>query len=199
MLRLFAEAVQLQAELSSSVPSRIVERRTAATCFLVGNICLLFAFFFFIYPALGVELFGRLECTDDNICLGLHRYANFRHFGLALLTLYEVCTGDNWSVIMADTLRECRPDDDGCLSYLSWVSPIFFSSFVVTAQFVLVNLVVAAIMQALDDSHENKPINFCLPLEEEENVELEQAVLSSGQSGGPRSSHGNAEGYSECL
>ncbi|XP_028442756.1 voltage-dependent T-type calcium channel subunit alpha-1H-like isoform X2 [Perca flavescens] len=139
---------------------RVLLKTIMKTLSQVGNICLLFAFFFFIYAALGVELFGRLECTDDNICLGLHRYANFRHFGLALLTLYEVCTGDNWSVIMADTLRECRPDDDGCLSYLSWVSPIFFSSFVVTAQFVLVNLVVAAIMQALDDSHEECPLEI---------------------------------------
>ncbi|KAG8003101.1 Voltage-dependent T-type calcium channel subunit alpha-1H [Nibea albiflora] len=53
-----------------------------------------------------------------------------------------------------DTLRPCRPGDGGCLSYLHWVSPIFFTSFVVMGQFVLVNLVVAAIMQALEDSNE---------------------------------------------
>ncbi|KAF3838173.1 hypothetical protein F7725_009941, partial [Dissostichus mawsoni] len=111
-------------------------------------------FFFFIYAALGVELFGKLECTEENPCLGLHRHANFKHFGMALLTLYQVCTGDNWSGIMKDTLRECRPTDIDCVTYLPRVSPMFFSSFVVMAQFVLVNLVVAAIMQALEDSNE---------------------------------------------
>uniref|UniRef100_A0A4W6BUJ1 Calcium voltage-gated channel subunit alpha1 H n=1 Tax=Lates calcarifer TaxID=8187 RepID=A0A4W6BUJ1_LATCA len=133
---------------------RVLLKTIIKTLSQVGNICLLFMFFFFIYAALGVELFGKLECTDDHPCLGLHRHSNFRHFGMALLTLYQVCTGDNWSGIMKDTLRECRPDGKGCLRYLSWVSPIYFTSFVIMAQFVLINLVVAAIMQALEDSNE---------------------------------------------
>uniref|UniRef100_A0A4W6CCF6 Calcium voltage-gated channel subunit alpha1 H n=1 Tax=Lates calcarifer TaxID=8187 RepID=A0A4W6CCF6_LATCA len=133
---------------------RVLLKTIIKTLTQVGNICLLFTFFFFIYAALGVELFGKLECTIDHPCMGLHRHANFKHFGMALLTLYQVCTGDNWNGIMKDTLRECRPDDDSCLRYLSWASPIFFTSFVIMAQFVLVNLVVAAIMQALEDSHE---------------------------------------------
>ncbi|XP_034538222.1 voltage-dependent T-type calcium channel subunit alpha-1H-like, partial [Notolabrus celidotus] len=92
------------------------------------------------------------ECTEDNPCLGLHRYANFKHFGAALLTLYQVCTGDNWSGILKDTLRECPPGGDGCSSYMNLVSPVYFITFVIMAQFVLANLVVAAIMQALEDS-----------------------------------------------
>ncbi|KAI4819262.1 hypothetical protein KUCAC02_004515 [Chaenocephalus aceratus] len=133
---------------------RVLLKTIIKTLSQVGSICLLFAFFFFIYAALGVELFGNLECTEEYPCLGLHRHANFEHFGMALLTLYQVCTGDNWSAIMKDTLRECRPTDINCVSYLYHVSPMFFTSFVVMAQFVLVNLVVAAIMQALEDSNE---------------------------------------------
>ncbi|KAM7365204.1 hypothetical protein PAMP_016150 [Pampus punctatissimus] len=77
-------------------------------------------------------------------------------------------------MLSQDTLRECRPGDHYCVSYLSWVSPIFFTSFVIIAQFVLVNLVVAAIMQALEDSNKNNPTNFCLTLEEEERQEEEE-------------------------
>lgn len=55
---------------------------------------------------------------------------------------------------LKDTLRSCRPGDGGCLSYLHWVSPIYFTSFVVMVQFVLVNLVVAAITQALEENKE---------------------------------------------
>ncbi|XP_050934345.1 voltage-dependent T-type calcium channel subunit alpha-1H isoform X2 [Lates calcarifer] len=161
---------------------RVLLKTIIKTLSQVGNICLLFMFFFFIYAALGVELFGKLECTDDHPCLGLHRHSNFRHFGMALLTLYQVCTGDNWSGIMKDTLRECRPDGKGCLRYLSWVSPIYFTSFVIMAQFVLINLVVAAIMQALEDSNENKSIAFCLPLEDKDVHDTELDPACAGES-----------------
>ncbi|XP_042345439.1 voltage-dependent T-type calcium channel subunit alpha-1H-like [Plectropomus leopardus] len=133
---------------------QVLLKTIISTLSQVGNICLLFTFFFFIYAAMGVELFGKLECTDDYPCWALHRHANFRHFGMALLTLYRVCTGDNWSAIMKDTLRACRPNDDSCLGYRSHLAPFYFISFVVMAQFMLVNLVVAAIMQGLKDSYE---------------------------------------------
>ncbi|KAM8910908.1 voltage-dependent T-type calcium channel subunit alpha-1H-like isoform 3-T3 [Spinachia spinachia] len=120
----------------------------------VGNICLLFLFFFSIYATLGVEFFGQLECIEDDLCLGLNEYVNFKHFGMALFTLFLVCTGDNWSVIMMDTLKQCRPGE--CSHYLMWVSPIYFIAFVVIAQFVLANLVVAVIVQAMEDSNQVK-------------------------------------------
>ncbi|KAM7365209.1 hypothetical protein PAMP_016155 [Pampus punctatissimus] len=72
-------------------------------------------------------------------------------------------------MLSQDTLRECRPGDHYCVSYLSWVSPIFFTSFVIIAQFVLVNLVVAAIMQALEDSNKEEERQ-----EEEEEEEKEE-------------------------
>ncbi|KAM8908795.1 voltage-dependent T-type calcium channel subunit alpha-1I-like isoform 2-T2 [Spinachia spinachia] len=120
----------------------------------VGNICLLFLFFFSIYATLGVEFFGQLECAEDDLCLGLNEYVNFKHFGMALFTLFLVCTGDNWSVIMMDTLKQCRPGE--CSHYLMWVSPIYFIAFVVIAQFVLANLVVAVIVQAMEDSNQEE-------------------------------------------
>lgn len=59
---------------------------------------------------LGVELLDKLECTDDYLCLSLHCLANFRHYEMALFTLYHVCTRINWSEIMKDTLKECWSD-----------------------------------------------------------------------------------------
>ncbi|KAF7667180.1 hypothetical protein LDENG_00072760 [Lucifuga dentata] len=119
----------------------------------VGNLGLLFMLLFFIYAALGVELFGKLECSDDNPCEGLSRHATFDNFGMAFLTLFRVSTGDNWNGIMKDTLRECRPQDRHCLSYLPFISPVYFVTFVLTAQFVLVNVVVAVLMKHLEDSN----------------------------------------------
>uniref|UniRef100_A0A667ILF7 Calcium voltage-gated channel subunit alpha1 H n=1 Tax=Lynx canadensis TaxID=61383 RepID=A0A667ILF7_LYNCA len=119
----------------------------------VGNLGLLFMLLFFIYAALGVELFGRLECSDDNPCEGLSRHATFSNFGMAFLTLFRVSTGDNWNGIMKDTLRECAREDKHCLTYLPAISPIYFVTFVLVAQFVLVNVVVAVLMKHLEESN----------------------------------------------
>ncbi|XP_056309768.1 voltage-dependent T-type calcium channel subunit alpha-1H [Danio aesculapii] len=119
----------------------------------VGNLGLLFMLLFFIYAALGVELFGKLDCTEENPCEGLSRHATFQNFGMAFLTLFRVSTGDNWNGIMKDTLRECK--NDKCLSYLPLLSPLYFVTFVLMAQFVLVNVVVAVLMKHLEESNKD--------------------------------------------
>ncbi|XP_059352397.1 voltage-dependent T-type calcium channel subunit alpha-1G-like isoform X2 [Daphnia carinata] len=122
----------------------------------VGNLGLLFYLLFFIFAALGVELFGRLECDDEHPCQGLGEHAHFANFGIAFLTLFRVATGDNWNGIMKDTLREnCDASADCikncCVSRI--IAPIFFVIFVLMAQFVLVNVVVAVLMKHLEESH----------------------------------------------
>uniref|UniRef100_A0A7N4P4D4 Voltage-dependent T-type calcium channel subunit alpha n=1 Tax=Sarcophilus harrisii TaxID=9305 RepID=A0A7N4P4D4_SARHA len=119
----------------------------------VGNLGLLFMLLFFIYAALGVELFGKLVCSDEHPCEGMSRHATFENFGMAFLTLFQVSTGDNWNGIMKDTLRDCTHDERSCLSNLQFISPLYFVSFVLTAQFVLINVVVAVLMKHLDDSN----------------------------------------------
>lgn len=80
------------------------------------------------------------------VLLGLGEHAHFANFGMAFLTLFRVATGDNWNGIMKDTLREdCDSSVDCvrncCVSTI--IAPIFFVVFVLMAQFVLVNVVVA--------------------------------------------------------
>ncbi|XP_031666905.1 voltage-dependent T-type calcium channel subunit alpha-1I-like [Oncorhynchus kisutch] len=101
----------------------------------VGNLGLLFMLLFFIYAALGVELFGELVCNADYPCEGMSRHATFENFGMAFLTLFQVSTGDNWNGIMKDTLRECPPgpSDYPCHAGLQFISPMYFVSFVLTA------------------------------------------------------------------
>uniref|UniRef100_A0A8C0K3V6 Calcium voltage-gated channel subunit alpha1 H n=1 Tax=Canis lupus dingo TaxID=286419 RepID=A0A8C0K3V6_CANLU len=137
----------------------------------VGNLGLLFMLLFFIYAALGVELFGRLG-DEDNPCEGLSRHATFSNFGMAFLTLFRVSTGDNWNGIMKDTLRECAREDKHCLSYLPAISPIYFVTFVLVAQFVLVNVVVAVLMKHLEES--NKEAREDAELDAELELEVAQ-------------------------
>nr|XP_040137730.1 voltage-dependent T-type calcium channel subunit alpha-1I [Ictidomys tridecemlineatus] len=137
----------------------------------VGNLGLLFMLLFFIYAALGVELFGKLVCNEENPCEGMSRHATFENFGMAFLTLFQVSTGDNWNGIMKDTLRDCTQEEHSCLSSLQFVSPLYFVSFVLTAQFVLINVVVAVLMKHLDDS--NKEAQEDAEMDAE--IELEMA------------------------
>uniref|UniRef100_A0A6Q2XQJ8 Ion transport domain-containing protein n=1 Tax=Esox lucius TaxID=8010 RepID=A0A6Q2XQJ8_ESOLU len=146
----------------------------------VGNLGLLFMLLFFIYAALGVELFGKLECNDSNPCEGLNRHATFENFGMAFLTLFRISTGDNWNGIMKDTLRECRPEDRSCLTYLPLVSPLYFVTFVLMAQFVLVNVVVAVLMKHLEES--NKEAKEEAEMDAEIELEMERARRLSSAS-----------------
>lgn len=118
------------------------------------------------------------ECSEDNPCEGLSRHATFSNFGMAFLTLFRVSTGDNWNGIMKvpagvrprggrggtlarpaaalspqDTLRECALEDKHCLGYLPAISPLYFVTFVLVAQFVLVNVVVAVLMKHLEETN----------------------------------------------
>ncbi|XP_076872172.1 LOW QUALITY PROTEIN: voltage-dependent T-type calcium channel subunit alpha-1I [Brachyhypopomus gauderio] len=142
----------------------------------VGNLGLLFMLLFFIYAALGVELFGELVCNADHPCEGMSRHATFENFGMAFLTLFQVSTGDNWNGIMKDTLRECPPGDTySCNASLQFISPMYFVSFVLTAQFVLINVVVAVLMKHLDDS--NKEAQEDAEMDAEIEMELAQGGL----------------------
>lgn len=88
--------------------------------------------------------------------LGLGEHAHFANFGMAFLTLFRVATGDNWNGIMKDTLRDDCDDSADCVKNCcvnSLIAPIFFVIFVLMAQFVLVNVVVAVLMKHLEESH----------------------------------------------
>ncbi|CAF3877318.1 unnamed protein product [Rotaria magnacalcarata] len=119
----------------------------------VGNLSLLFLLIFFIFATLGVELFGKLECSEEQPCTGLNQHAHFKNFGIALLTLFRVATGDNWNGIMKDTLRHDDSHPTGRNRLMIIISSIYFVIFVLMTQFVLLNIVVAVLMKKLEDSN----------------------------------------------
>jgi len=177
----------------------------------VANLAGVLLLLFFIYGIGAVELFGSLCLTstgdvdtEPNRCSiiseddKLDRHASFENLGLALLTLFRICTNDNWAEVMRacaaspeeskqrtmenivrllddhnlvelrhvlggcvtgdefDQLHELGKlscDGDACASTCgSPVSPLFFSSFVCLATFVLLNLVIAVLMDQLGEA-----------------------------------------------
>ncbi|XP_031416611.1 voltage-dependent T-type calcium channel subunit alpha-1G isoform X4 [Clupea harengus] len=159
----------------------------------VGNLGLLFMLLFFIYAALGVELFGDQICDETHPCEGLGRYATFKNFGMAFLLLFRVSTGDNWNGVMKDTLRDCAGDNGPC--YNAVVSPIYFVSFVLTAQFVLVNVVIAVLMKHLEESNAEAKDEAELEAE----LELEALALAASAAAAQAGGAGLIGGHSSSF
>jgi len=179
----------------------------------VGNLGLLFFLLFFIFSALGVELFGRMACDDQHPCEGLGEHANFVNFGMAFLTLFRVATGDNWNGIMKvcrirfmcssdcmlsdrekncillifvfatfqDTLRENCDATPDCFRNccVSRLAPLFFVVFVLMAQFVLVNVVVAVLMKHLEESHKQMEDDLDIEAEIEAEFAAQEEIMAN--------------------
>lgn len=126
----------------------------------VGNLCILLFLVFFIFSALGVELFGKLDCPESNPCLGLdEKHANFKYWAMAMLTLFRIATGNAWSTIMKDALREaplCNDDIECTYNCCAnpMLTPCYFGMFIVISAFMLLNIVIAVLMGNLDEAKE---------------------------------------------
>merc|ERR1711907_596133 len=114
----------------------------------------------FIFSAMGVELFGTIVCNDDHPCNGMSKYANFENFGIGMLTLFRVVTGDNWNGIFKDALRqapdcndstECEGSGANCCTPM-YLSIPYFIVFNVASQLLLLNIIVALLMEELEQA-----------------------------------------------
>ncbi|OCT64407.1 hypothetical protein XELAEV_180455112mg, partial [Xenopus laevis] len=99
--------------------------------------------------------------------------------------------------IMKDTLRECNSDDKHCLSYLPLISPVYFVTFVLIAQFVLVNVVVAVLMKHLEES--NKEAKEDAEMDAEIEMEMSRALTPASGGCTPASSGKGMEGGQDPL
>lgn len=64
------------------------------------NIFGLTALVFFMYAVLGMNLFGAINTNQSS----LNRQAHFSSFGVAMLTLLRVATGDDWTLVMHEAM-----------------------------------------------------------------------------------------------
>ncbi|CDW88937.1 cation channel family protein [Stylonychia lemnae] len=108
------------------------------------NVFSLLMIIFFIFSVLGVFLFNQVE--KGNSIDG--EYKNFKNFGLAMLTLFRISTGEDWNNVMYDTMnpKNCAFKTD-CVSSFA---PIYFISFVLICSYVMLNLFVLIILQQFD-------------------------------------------------
>jgi hypothetical protein len=113
------------------------------------NVGCLLGLVIFMYAVLGVNLFTYVQPGGD-LDDGSR---NFVTFGNACLLLFQCLTGDGWSAIMDDAMiseeRGCDPaPEDGSPSDCgSWIALPYFISYCVIGTFVMLNLVVAVILE----------------------------------------------------
>eukprot|EP00968_Pinguiococcus_pyrenoidosus_P016025 scaffold1505_cov256-Pinguiococcus_pyrenoidosus.AAC.25 len=129
-----------------------------------ANVFSVVALVFFIAAVVAVQLFARVQ-PDGQL---INEQANFQSFGTALLTLVRFSTGENWNGFMyaleADRdgcerepgpcqRRRCEPTECG-----SAAAKPYFYLFTLVVTFVLINLFIAVVLDAFDDSEESELI-----------------------------------------
>ena len=126
-------------------------------------ICLLI----FIYAVLGMQIFAEIMYRDASTGgIGeLRDYANFRHFGSAMLLLFRCATGESWNLIMhelADSTGNCVNSQTyeerqlygirGCGSALAYP---YFISFMLLISLMIMNLFVAVVIEGFEESRKD--------------------------------------------
>jgi len=112
------------------------------------NVGALLGLVIFMYCVLGMNLFTYVMHGE-----ALNETRNFETFTNAFLLLFQCLTADSWSAIMADAMvgeeRGCElsPEDGSPSDCGSQLSLPFFISFMVIGSFVMLNLVVAVILE----------------------------------------------------
>ena len=94
----------------------------------LGHVMLLLLVLYYVYAVAGVHLFGDHDPT------------HWRSLGIALLTLFRVMTLEDWTDVMYVAM-ELHP--------MSW---LFFVSFVLIAAVIMINLVIAVVINNLHDA-----------------------------------------------
>jgi voltage-dependent calcium channel N type alpha-1B len=158
-LRLF-RAARLIKLLRRSVSIRILLFTFVQSIKALPYVMMLMVMLFFIYAIVGMQLFGNIH-LDSNTAI--ERHNNFRTIFQAFMMLFRCSTGEAWPDIMMACIggRQCdeRAHEINATTGLpvdpdkecgSNVSYFYFVSFIFLCSFIMLNIVVAVIMDSFD-------------------------------------------------
>lgn len=125
------------------------------------NVSVLLALLLFLYAVLGTHFFWAITDGDE---LGVR--SNFASLSTAMLLLFGSATGEMWNTIMHDLSRGggCEGQGaDALQGCATWAAVPYFVAFSVLSNFVLLNIIVAIILdnfsnQATDDAVDSSRI-----------------------------------------
>eukprot|EP00232_Nephroselmis_pyriformis_P016757 CAMPEP_0182878560 /NCGR_PEP_ID=MMETSP0034_2-20130328/15427_1 /TAXON_ID=156128 /ORGANISM="Nephroselmis pyriformis, Strain CCMP717" /LENGTH=787 /DNA_ID=CAMNT_0025011449 /DNA_START=233 /DNA_END=2593 /DNA_ORIENTATION=+ len=98
----------------------------------LGNFTFIVLLVIFIYALLGMQLFGGKFDFDGEV----PRH-NFDSLLWASVTVFQVLTGEDWPVVMTDTVRAT-----------SWVATLYSISLVLIGNYVVINLFIAILLSS---------------------------------------------------
>ena len=107
------------------------------------NVLSLLLLIFFIYSVLGVFAFYDIRYGDI-----IDDYTNFTNFGMAMVALLRISTGENWNLIMHYVGRQKG----------EFLSLLYFTTFIMITTFIMLNLFVMVIVQSYQE-YKNNPKN----------------------------------------
>lgn len=112
------------------------------------NVGSLLFLLYFVFAILGMNVFGQEEkdfvqgdCINDVV--------NFQDIGLSILTLFRSSTGESWNCIMHDLMKN-HPV----------VAPVYFVLFTTFGSFIVLNLLIAVILENFNDYTENSGLTI---------------------------------------
>ncbi|XP_065657251.1 probable voltage-dependent N-type calcium channel subunit alpha-1B isoform X8 [Hydra vulgaris] len=114
-------------------------------------------FVFYIYAVIGMQLFALISIShndgENKRWLYINKYNNFRTFLSSLQVLFEVASGDNWPNIMMACINGAKCDNklravqlDKMLFCGSDAAYFYFISFILFCYYLMLNLILAVIM-----------------------------------------------------
>jgi len=162
MMRIFRIARLLRLMRVSGGLNRLITTMFVSIPAL-GNVGMLLFLFMYIYAILGIELFHNLPLTGEFI----NDDANFASFGVAMMTLFRCITGESYNGIMHDAMitetgsapGRCYEAEGNCGKPAT--ANFFFISFFVLESLVMLNLIVAVVLDAF--AEEDKANEMKLP------------------------------------
>ena len=106
------------------------------------NISILLLLIFFIYAVAGVKFFGNVTQGEF-----LNSQRNFGRFGDAIRLLFILATGESWNEVMKDAMVYSGSPE---------AAVFYFCTFVILAQFVMMNLFIMIIVENFDNLNKKK-------------------------------------------
>jgi len=127
----------------------------------VLNVFMLMFLSFFVFACAGVELFGTVGCTKA-VCRGIdNRHTSFQDFPKSFLALFRVVTNDGTANMLRDFMRRAPYCDDSpdckadcCAGAV--LPELFFVSFYVVNNLIILNFIVAILIEQLRIARESQ-------------------------------------------
>ena len=116
------------------------------------NVGLLMVLEYFIFSVLGMALFGKVKHG-----FYMNRHGNYETFTSAMVTLFREMTGENWNGIMRDCMVQppfCDSDLGNCGNI--WLSPLFHVGFQIMSAMLVMDLIVAIILNQFENQLEKE-------------------------------------------